>query len=235
MNEHQEIIDNIPAYALGILGDKEAEWVEGHLADCASCTAELHAYQETVGLLGHAVPDAEAPTALKKKVMAHAKEAAAKPAQKSAEKPWRPRAIAGTPGFSIASAALILLLAISNLVLMNQVRSLQADAFKVINLSAEEVMPAANGMVILSADGRYGTLVASNLDELDESQQYQLWLIKGEARTSGGVFAVSESGYAAFQVYSHEPLDSFDGFGITIEPFGGSPGPTGDRVLGAEL
>ncbi len=235
MNEHQEIIDNIPAYALGILGDAETEWVEAHLADCASCTAELYAYQETVGLLGHAVPEMQAPEALKEKVMAQARQAAAKPAQKVKQSPWRPRAIAGTPGFSVASVAVILLLVISNLVLLNQVRSLRANAFGVINLAAEEVMPAARGMVIVSADGRYGTLVASNLDELDESQQYQLWLIKGDQRTSGGVFSVSQSGYTAFQVYSREPLDSFDAFGITIEPYGGSPGPTGDRVLGAEL
>jgi anti-sigma-K factor RskA len=235
MNEHQEIIDNIPAYALGILGKEETEWVAAHLADCAACTAELHAYQETVGLLGQAVPEAAAPAALKEKVMAQAQPAAPKPAKKAQKPPWRPPTIAGTPVFSIASVALILLLAISNLILMNRVRSMETNTFAVINLAAEQVMPAAKGMIIVSADGRYGTLVVSDMSQLDENQQYQLWLIKGDERTSGGVFSVSQSGYTAFQVHSREPLDSFDGFGITIEPLGGSPGPTGDKVLGAEL
>ena len=72
------------------------------------------------------------------------------------------------------------------------------------------------------------------MEPLDDAQQYQLWLIRDGERTSGGVFSVSQSGYTAMQVYSREPLASFDAFGITIEPYGGSPGPTGDKVLGGD-
>jgi anti-sigma-K factor RskA len=34
---------------------------------------------------------------------------------------------------------------------------------------------------------------------------------------------------------SEQPLKAFSTFGITIEPAGGSPGPTGDKVLGGGL
>lgn len=235
MDDHQEIIDNIPAYALGILGEEEASWVEAHLADCAACTAELHTYQETVGLLGQAVPEAKAPAALKEKLISQIQPAAEKPAKTRKKSLWRMPALAGTPGFSMLSVALMLLLVISNFILVNQVRSLQSSPFEVINLDTDTIMPEANGMIVLSADGRYGTLVVSNLDRLDTDHQYQLWLINGEVRTSGGVFSVSQGGYTAFQVYSAEPLDSYDGFGITIEPYGGSPGPTGERVMGVDI
>jgi anti-sigma-K factor RskA len=32
-----------------------------------------------------------------------------------------------------------------------------------------------------------------------------------------------------------EPLLKFQAFGITVEPTGGSPGPTGEKVMGGEL
>jgi hypothetical protein len=51
-------------------------------------------------------------------------------------------------------------------------------------------------------------------------------------RTSGGVFAVNPEGYGALWISSPEPLSSYPAFGITIEPVGGSPGPTGEKVLG---
>jgi anti-sigma-K factor RskA len=36
-------------------------------------------------------------------------------------------------------------------------------------------------------------------------------------------------------VSADQPLGSFQSFGITIEPFGGSPQPTGEKILGIDL
>jgi hypothetical protein len=52
---------------------------------------------------------------------------------------------------------------------------------------------------------------------------------------SGAVFSVDEDGYRGLEIESDEPLQDFESFGITVEPAGGSPGPTGDRVLGYNL
>jgi anti-sigma-K factor RskA len=49
------------------------------------------------------------------------------------------------------------------------------------------------------------------------------------------VFSVDEEGYANLSIKSEMPLSGYDRFGITIEPFGGSLGPTGDKVLGGDL
>jgi anti-sigma-K factor RskA len=62
-----------------------------------------------------------------------------------------------------------------------------------------------------------------------------LWLIQDGQRTSGGVFSVSDEGYGSLWISSPEPLATYSAFGITIEPAGGSPGPTGDKVLGSPL
>jgi len=36
-------------------------------------------------------------------------------------------------------------------------------------------------------------------------------------------------------VQANQPLDTYQSFGITIEPNGGSPAPTGKKVLGGNL
>jgi anti-sigma-K factor RskA len=232
MKDHQEILDTIPAYALGILEPEEAEQLSAHIASCAQCQAELNAQQETVGHLAYAVPDHAPPSRLKDQIMDHIQ-----PSEQDAPGsgvPWWRQLFGRRPFLSLAAAGLIVLLAVGNILLWNQVQALRSLSFEVISLSSTASMPQAKGLIIVSADGRYGTLVTSDMEPLDETQQYQLWLIKDGERTSGGVFSVSRSGYTALQVYSKEPLSSFDAFGITVEPFGGSPGPTGEKVLGSE-
>ena len=60
-----------------------------------------------------------------------------------------------------------------------------------------------------------------------------MWLIdpKGD-RTSGG-FITPETGYPFVMavVSSPQPLTGFTGIGVTLEPFGGSPKPTGPKIL----
>ena len=98
-----------------------------------------------------------------------------------------------------------------------------------------EITPNATGLLIISRDGEHGALVVDGLPDLSEAQEYQLWLIRDGQRTSGGTFFLNKTGYGILWVRSPEPLDSFSGFGITIEPEGGSPDPTGDKVLGGGL
>jgi anti-sigma-K factor RskA len=101
----------------------------------------------------------------------------------------------------------------------------------VVELSHTEHAPQGRALLVMSRDSRKGTLVVDGLPALGEEQQYQLWLIKGEDRTSGGVFAVGQDGYGYLRVSSPEAMFNFDSFGVTIEPAGGSPLPTGPKVL----
>jgi anti-sigma-K factor RskA len=89
--------------------------------------------------------------------------------------------------------------------------------------------------MIVFKNNHYGSLTVENAPVLDATQQYQVWLIKNGERTNGGVFSVNDSGYGVLQVYSKQPLEIYDSFGITIEPAGGSPAPTGERILGGGL
>jgi len=98
-------------------------------------------------------------------------------------------------------------------------------------LTGTEAAPGATGTIVISMAGESGTLVVDGLPSLDEAHQYQLWLIRDGQRTSGGVFSVNPEGYGSLWISFPANLTSYDAFGITIEPAGGSPGPTGDKVM----
>ncbi|HEX9615972.1 MAG TPA: anti-sigma factor, partial [Anaerolineales bacterium] len=142
-----------------------------------------------------------------------------------------------SPAWLVSGFLLILLLGASNLLLWQQVRELRESRpqFEVVSLLGTEAAPGATGMIVISSEGTHGTLVVDELPDLGEDEQYQLWLIRDGQRTSGGVFSVSQDGYGSVWVSSPDPLASYPSFGITIEPAGGSPGPTGKKVLGNDL
>ena len=79
------------------------------------------------------------------------------------------------------------------------------------------------------------TLSITDLPKLPADKQYQLWLIQDGQRDSGAVFSVDTNGSAQVNIDAKRPLTEYRAFGITIEPAGGSPGPTGERVLGFNL
>jgi anti-sigma-K factor RskA len=242
MENELHILYLIPAYALGCLDGEESQAAAAHLASCAECQRALLSYQEVVGQMAYAVPQVDPPASVKSALMAQIQAGrqaspAALPRKSWWETLWDfiPRM---TPAWAVASLALIGFLVISNLFLWNQVRDLSArrdESMAVVALNGTEFAPQSSGKIVISRDGRYGTLVVDQLPELDKSQQYQLWLIQDGNRTSGGVFSVSDHGYGSLEIWSPQPLGSYGSFGITIEPFGGSPGPTGDKVLGGDL
>jgi hypothetical protein len=78
-------------------------------------------------------------------------------------------------------------------------------------------------------------LRAEGFPPLEEGEAYQLWLIRGDQRTSGGLFTVDEYGCGTLIFHPTESLEDFDGMGITPEPATGSPGPTAPPVVRAQL
>ena len=102
-----------------------------------------------------------------------------------------------------------------------------------VSLLGTEAAPEAQALLVIGSDGDEGGLVVEDLPVLDHYHQYQLWLIDRDGqRTSGAVFSVDADGYGTATVGSPLLLTSYVAFGVTIEPAGGSPGPTGQKVLG---
>lgn len=240
MSKEEHVLDLLPGFALNCLDEEEALRTTFHLSECEACRAELASFQKVADRLGYAASTADPPPELKKNLMDSI----------SRGEPLKRRASAG-PGklsgrlgslpftWGLAGLLLIVALGLSNLFLWQQVNRMQAaavsDSFQVVALAGTEVNPDASGMIVISADGKHGTLIVDKLPSLDPGMEYQLWLIEDGNRLSGGTFTVSQDGYASLWVGAPKPLGSFPAFGVTIEPSGGSPAPTGSKVLGGEL
>lgn len=70
---------------------------------------------------------------------------------------------------------------------------------------------------------------AEALPPAPAGRTYQLWTIVGGQPVSHGVFDVDADGHA--QVVAQAPPGPHDAVAVTIEPTGGVPSPTGDKVL----
>lgn len=224
----------IPALSLGCLDTEERKRVELHLAGCEKCRSELSAYHSVAGKLIYGAMPATPSPGLKKRLLNRISE---KPAtykwfEKLLEK-W-PRFV---PAAALTSFILFLTLGTTTFYLVRSDRRLELlspDGIHLVVLRGTAEVPEAVGTLVIT-DGQDGLFLVTALPHLDSTSQYQLWLIKDGRRTSGGVFSVSSEGQARIQISASRPLNSFDAFGVTIEPFGGSPGPTGKKVLGGQL
>lgn len=235
------VTDSIPAFALGVLDEVESQKVSQHLDHCSACQAEFNAYQLLVDELACMVPQIKPPVRLRASVM---QKAAAQSIQAQLARPiwkaWFSRSL--SPLVGLVGLVLIVALVGFNLALWQQIQhppaapvptAVAAD-FRLVMMNPPQP-GSASGLLVISEDGEYGTLVVDGLTKLSSNQQYQLWLIKDGKRTSGGVFSVQDSGYGMLRIDSPEPLIDYQSFGVTIEPAGGSPGPTGLKVLGGNL
>ena len=241
MSPQEHYLDLLPAFALGSLDEEEQLQVSEHLAVCSICRAELQDFEQVVDELSLAIVQSEPASEVKDKIMAYARKDK-ESAEESTEQTWWARLTQtmriSAPVWGIAGLFLILALGLSNLFLwgrLNEIERVSQSVLLSIPLQGTEDTPQAVGMLVVSRDGEHGTLVVDGLPTLDELSQYQLWLIRDGQRTSGGIFSVDEEGYGNLWVSSPEPLLSYSDFGITVEPAGGSAGPTGMKVLGGEL
>ena len=94
---------------------------------------------------------------------------------------------------------------------------------------------SARGMMMVSQTGTRALLLVVDLPPLPSDKVYQVWLIKGHTKYNAGWFTVDSTGYGQTVIIPVAPFWEFEAAGITIEPVGGSIGPTGVNVLKGDL
>lgn len=232
MSGNTHVLDFLPAYSLGCLEADETVQVSQHLARCAACLFEFEAYQAVADQLALAAPAAAPNPAAKARLM---RRVAPPPARLL----WLHNLLDLTrraaPVWAAAGILLVMGLLVSNFWLWQQVRQRPVTPMQTVPLVADNTAPDARGLIVISPDGDFGSLVVDHLPPLDTTYQYQLWLIQNGQRTSGAVFSVGPHGYGVVEIIAPQPLSNYSAFGITVEPAGGSPGPTGARVLSGSL
>ncbi|HZY42893.1 MAG TPA: anti-sigma factor [Anaerolineae bacterium] len=113
-----------------------------------------------------------------------------------------------------------------------QIASPQVQA---MSISGTDFQPQAHGQMLADPRAHTAILVVSDLKALPTDRVYQFWLIRGQAPISGGIFRVDDQGQAILPIDLADTVGSFDAMGVSIEPAGGSPQPTGDIVMLSRL
>ena len=239
MEVEKHVIDWLPAYVLDALTDDETNQVAEHLAGCQTCQAELVRIQQVTDEIPLALAQTTPPPDVKVKLMKaiHTRQMNLSTSSQPTSLRQRLAGLLRTrlPALGLA---IIVVMVLGNLLLLRQLNLNNQQAstpMRVFALANTQNSPGAVGTLIMDPNGKYGTLVVDNLATLDSGKQYQVWLIKGAVHTSGGVFSVNPDGYGSLEILAPQPLQQYDSIGITIEPVGGSPSPTGAKVMGGEL
>ena len=236
MMEETHVLDLLPAYAIGSLDADEVRRVEEHLAGCLLCRAESTDFQAVTAQLSFAAPAASPSPDLKDRLIQRVR--AAQPVRTSSPVSSRPLLERLLPVWGLASLVLILALAGVSFFLWQRMDRLEFSTpggMRAVPLNPPDSTSPATGFVLISADGDDGALVVDGLPPLGEKQEYQLWLFRDGTRTSGAIFSTDENSYGGTRIRAPRSLLDYSSVGITIEPAGGSPQPTGTRVLGGPL
>jgi len=240
MSEVQElhVIDRLPDYVLDILTDAEASQVAEHLAGCQACREEFLRLKQVADEIPLALVQTAPPARVKDALMGSIQAHKIKPIPASRSTSWQKLADILRLRLPALGVALIMVLALGNLLLWQQLKlsnSQTTSPMRVLALANTNNAPQALGTLVVGQSGDYGSLVVDHLQTLDNAHQYQVWLNRDGERISAGTFSVNHEGYASLELKAPIPLILYDTIGITVEPTGGSPGPTGIKVLGGDI
>lgn len=258
LNEHPlactEVKAMLPALALGALDGNERTRVMEHLDHCLSCREHYTQYaQVSQDLLG-AVPQRIPPAALKRELLARVQ-----PRRRN----WVERTAGWLRGIRVAprwafSAILVLLLIFSTVLgsqvvqltneqavltqrLQRQERALAVlagSSSEAITMAGTEVASDATALLRFDPQDTLAVFQVRDLPTSSADQSYQLWLIDSTGkRDSGAVFNIPAHTYGPVTliVVAPRPLKDYARCGVSIEPRGGSPQPTGPTAMTGKL
>ena len=259
--DSRQIEELLPFYALDALTDEEHQLVEEYLQQHPEARQQVEEMRNTASALPLSVSPVEPSLRTKKALMARV--AADVRARSSVQSQPSSRVnrfenIFRVFSLGAAVAALIwaIFLNIQVARLQNEIAGLnhqlavqsqsleqivanlpQSSPSEVITVSLKgtNVQPKAQGQLIADPTSQTAVLVITGLPQLEAGRTYQVWLINGGAPVSAGLLSVNPNGQGVIVVTSEEAIGSFQSLGISIEPEGGSPQPTGDIVVLSEL
>lgn len=220
------------AYVLDALDPDERRDFEAHYPSCGICSAEVQEFRETARRLAAGVA-AEPPAALRARVLAEI----GRTRQLSPNQPAPQDELAARRGNRVALLAAAALIAVAA-----GVAGLMLGG---TSTSGVEQVLGADDVTYVTLEGDRGSLVVAWSPERDQvallgsglpvpqtGRVYQLWFLQPDGVAPAGVFEVaSGSLHTSFGIDDEVPL----GWGISIEPAGGSPQPTSEVIFAGEI
>lgn len=224
----------VGAYAIDALDDLERAAFERHLAECPACQAEVAGLREAAAMIGATVAT-EPSAGLRDRVLAQI--ATVRPLPPPVDPP---AAVAGRrtrfrPSALVAAAAAVIALGAGVAVVQpwdDDTSQTQLSALDRVRAAddaetfTQTLDGGATATVVRSRSLNEAVLLTADMPPPPEGKVYELWLNHEDV---GMVAAGLMDGG------DHEiPLDgdpaSAHGFGITVEPAGGSDEPSGDPI-----
>jgi anti-sigma-K factor RskA len=231
---HEHWADTAGAYVLGALPEDERSGFEAHVSTCEACRSEIDELAGAADALPVSAPAMVPPPALKARIMAEVnREAAllaaagsgadrpeAKPARREKHR-WF-----GLPSLALACTTLLAGIGVGAAVFAG-------GGGKTLQVAASGA--AAKAVAEVDVSGDKAVLVAHNMPEPGQGKTYQVWLKRpGEApQPTSALFTPLSDGSATATVTGD--LEDGDQILVTAEPEGGSPMPTSDPVLAAQM
>lgn len=243
-NRMSQVVDLLPAYALGALDDDERGLVDAALMESETVRDEYRRYQTTVDSLAAAISPTTPPGALRESILSTAS-ASRPPIQLSSRRTTWLRVALG------AAAAIILTLGAVAAFLWNELdqRDDQIAAFEQAasrpsrdfaqplvwtRIDSASASNEGSGYYCRTEDGSVGWIIVEGM-RTTSNDVYQLWLRDGDKLVSAGMFATDAEGRGFGVVRADLPLTVFHELWITLEPPGGSPAPTGDPAVSVNI
>ena len=255
MSDHDALRSLAGAYALGVASEAERREFDAHLATCEECRHELAEIRRVNEALAMATPAAAAPPAdLRRRIVEAANRDRQSRAPGRSVLPWWIAAAASIAAVFLGAQWWSVSWELSDLHAelastrerLTIAESLRASAERTatentsrlavltaadsitIPLAGQPPSPNATGRVVWSPT-RGVIFSAANLPPLPAGRVYQLWAVTAPAPV--GLMLVTPAAGQADQVATVPPAIAPTAFALTIEPEGGSPGPTGPMYL----
>lgn len=237
------------AYALNALPDDERREFEEYLSAHPERKAEVDELTNLAGLLALSPAEQEPSPALRRNLMAvvegEARESRAARRRRDRRSALvRAREFLSPSRLALGAAALLMIGLFSwNLLLMDRMDELRGE---VAEVRREDPSPNDPQMVALEGsgpmrgarvelvrlEGERAVLVAEELPPIAEGETLQIWVIKDDVPKPAGLF---EPGDEIVSTPVEQSLEGADTVAITVEPDGGSPAPTTDPTMSANL
>jgi anti-sigma-K factor RskA len=233
------------AYALNALDGAERDRFERHLRGCRACESEVRGFAATATALAMATA-AEPPPGLKQRVLAAAAvtrqsppvvaEAAdrRRPRPAAPRRSWLPRLAVPVAAVGLVAAAVLGGVTVWT---QHQLTTVQAENQAIAAvLAAPDAQIAtartsAGGVATVVASHSAGSMVftSAGLHALPPSEVYELWFLGKTARPAGLLPPPTRAGRTPPVLASG--LAVGDKVGVTVEPAGGSSGPTTTPIV----
>ncbi|MGH9589561.1 MAG: anti-sigma factor [Terracidiphilus sp.] len=251
--------EDFDLYALGALDGEEKQALEAHLSGCGQCRQELAQARARASLLGLTAAPVAPPPAAKSALMERIHGKASMP--KVQTMPAQPRKKRWGLTFSLSFAAAAVILAFAcywlgkddrqqrqeNRQLHAQLQAAQNEASQeaanlrayadiiaapdTVSVTLQQQAGGTPGQAHVLYNARMGLVVYSGqISPPPAGKSYQLWLVPSSgAPVNAGLIAANQQSGAAV---AHTELGlGAKAFAVTLEPGGGSPQPTGPKVL----